>query len=569
MTLLLLVMLASGGAELVSLGAVLPFLAILNDPQGLYRHPLLQELARSVGITSASQLLLPSILAFVIATVLSALIRLTNLWLNGRLAAAVGSDLSCEAYERTLYQPYAVHMKRNSSTVISASTTKINMTVGALNSFLQLITSGVVTVALFIGMVLIDWIVALVATLLFGISYALLVFVTRHELEANGRFIAAASSIQVKVLQEGLGAIRDMVLGGTQQNFLRIYRQVEYPQRRLWAKNVFLTGFPRYAFEALGMVALALIGAVLVLQRGNGAAVVPLLGAIAMGAQRLLPALQQIYSSWTNLRGCAAAIHDVLSLLNQPLPAKVVGVTKPHQLNQGIRFESVCFRYGPNQQEVLKDIDFEVHRGESIGFIGKTGSGKSTTVDLLMGLIAPSSGRVLVDGEDLNDPDHPERLLAWRLAIAHVPQSIYLLDSSIAENIALGVPLRQIDMSRVAKAAAQAKIARLIESFPDSYRSMVGERGISLSGGQRQRIGIARALYKQAHILVFDEATSALDGDTEEAIMTTIEELSERMTIVMIAHRLSTVQKCSRVVRLENGRIFADGPPNAVLRNGN
>jgi ATP-binding cassette subfamily B protein len=562
--LLLVVMLASGGAEMVSLGAILPFLAVLTDPQRLWQQPLVQALAGQVGFTEASELLLPATLAFALAAVLAALIRLANLWLNGRLAAAVGSDLSCEAYRRTIYQPYGVHVQRNSAAVITGVTSQIRDTVQALTALLQLFTSAVVAVGLLTGLLLIDASVAVAAAGLFGSAYGALAITARRELRSNGHKIAEASTQQLKALQEGLGAIRDVLLDGSQPTYLQIYEKADRPQRQLSAQNVFLGAFPRFALEALGMVAIALLAAVLVLQRGSGPAVIPLLGALSLGAQRLLPSLQQIYSGWASLKSYNAAIQGVLAMLNQPLPPQAPSA-EPLPLREGIRLAGVHFRYGPEQPQVLQGLDLEIRRGERIGLIGSTGSGKSTTVDLLMGLLAPSAGRVLVDGMDLHDPAHPERLVAWRATIAHVPQSIYLADSSIAENIAFGVPRQQIDLARVKQAAAQAQIASFIESRPEGYGSFVGERGIRLSGGQRQRIGIARALYKQARVLVFDEATSALDSGTEEAVMEAINTLSQSRTVIMIAHRLSTVQRCDRVVRLAQGSIAADGPPRLVL----
>jgi len=562
--LLVVVMLASGGAELVSLGAVLPFLAALSDPERLWQQSLVQALAARVGFTEASELLLPATLAFAAAAVLAALIRLANLWLNGRLEAAVGSDLSCEAYRRTLYQPYGVHVQRNSATVIAGTTTQIVRTVQALTALLQLLTAAVVAVGLLAGLLLIDWPVALGAAALFGSVYGLLAITARQELRRNSLRIAAAAKQQIKALQEGLGAIRDVLLDGNQATYVAIYRQADRPQRQLLAKNQFLGAFPRYAVEALGMVAIALLGGLLVLQQGSGGGVIPLLGALALGVQRLLPALQQVYGGWSSLKGFNAELAGVLAMLNQPLPP-LVQVAAPLSLREGIRLEGVHFRYGPEQPEVLRGLEIEIRRGERIGLIGSTGSGKSTTVDLLMGLLEPTAGRVLVDGIDLRDPGHPERLAAWRAAIAHVPQSIYLADSSLAENIAFGVPRDQIDLARVRQAAAQAQIASFIEASPEGYASFVGERGIRLSGGQRQRIGIARALYKQARALVLDEATSALDTATEQALMEAVNALSEELTVVMIAHRLSTVQQCDRVIRLERGRVVDDGVPERVL----
>ncbi len=561
---LLLVMLASGVAELVSLGAVLPFLAVLSDPHRLWEQPLVQAFAARLGFTQASQLLLPATLAFVAAAVLAALIRLANLWLNVRLAAAVGSDLSCEAYRRTLYQPYGVHVQRNSAAVITGTTTQIGRTVGALTALLQLVTAAVVAVGLLAGLLLIDWAVALGAAALFGIVYGLLAITSRKELQRNSQRIAAAAKQQIKALQEGLGAIRDVLLDGNQRTYVEIYGQADRQQRQLQAKNHFLGTFPRYALEALGLVAIALLGVLLVQQQGSGGAVIPLLGALALGAQRLLPVLQQVYANWTSLKGFNADLVGVLALLNQQMPPQVQ-VAEPLSLREDIRLEGVHFRYGPEQPEVLRGLDLEIRRGERIGLIGSTGSGKSTTVDLLMGLLAPTAGRVLVDGVDLHDPAHPERLAAWRASIAHVPQSIYLADSSIAENIAFGVPRQQIDLVRLQQAATHAQIASFIDASPDGFDTFVGERGIRLSGGQRQRIGIARALYKQAQVLVFDEATSALDTGTEEAVMTAMNVLSQSLTLIMIAHRLSTVQDCDRVILLAEGRVSSDGDSQLIL----
>jgi ABC-type multidrug transport system fused ATPase/permease subunit len=564
LALLLLVMLASGLAELLSLGAVLPFLAVLSNPQQLWQQSLIQALALRLGYSQPQQLVLPATVAFALAAVLAAVIRLLNLWLNGRLAAAVGSDLSCEAYRRTLYQPYQVHVQRNSSALITAITNHIALTVQSLNAVLQIVSAFVVAVGLLIGLLLIDWLVALSTAGLFGLAYGLVAATARRRLQQNSEQIAAVANQRVQALQEGLGAIRDVLLDGSQATYLEVYRRADRPQRQLESKNVFLSTFPRYALEALGLVAIAVLGGLLVLQRGSGAAVIPLLGALALGAQRLLPALQQIYSGWANLNSWSANLAAVIELLEQPLPQQQA-VAEPLALQQSLCLQAVRFRYAPELPEVLLGLDLEIRRGERIGLIGSTGSGKSTLVDLLMGLLVPSSGRLLVDELDLHDPAHAECLAGWRAAVAHVPQSIYLADSSIAENIAFGVPRQAIDLARVRQAAEQAQIAGFIESSPEGYASFVGERGIRLSGGQRQRIGIARALYKQASVIVLDEATSALDSRTEEAVMEAVEGLSRDLTMVMIAHRLSTVQRCDRVVRLDHGAVVASGPPSLIL----
>ena len=289
-------MLASGGAELVSLGAIVPFLAVLSDPERLWQQQLVQVLASRLGVTESSELLAPVTLVFAGGAVLAALIRLANLWLNGRLVAAVGYDLSCEAYKRTLYQPYSVHLSRNTADVITANTVHVNLTISALKSFLQLITSAVVAIGLLIGLLLIDAQVAVASAVLFGGVYWALSITAKRELRLNGQQRAEASSQQLKALQEGLGSIRDVLLDGSQSTFLHRYQKADRPQRQLTARGDFLNAFPRYAVEALGLVAISLLAGVLVMQRGVGFGTIPLLGALALGAQRLLPALQQIYN---------------------------------------------------------------------------------------------------------------------------------------------------------------------------------------------------------------------------------------------------------------------------------
>ena len=552
--LLLVLVIASAGAELASLGLALPFLAALSAPEHLLRQPIIKSLVQSLGYTAPVQIVFPTAAAFAIAAILAALIRLANLRINGQLAASVGSELSCEAYRRTLYQPYCVHLGRNSSTVITAVTSYSAGSVVAFSALLDLVTALVVSVGLLMGLLLIDWPMALASVGMFGAAYVLLGITARRELLQNSNRIALAAQRQIKALQEGLGAIRDVLMGGCQPTYMGIYRAVDHPMRQLQVKNEFLGLFPRYLLEAVGMVMIALLGALLVMQRGSATMVIPLLGGLALGAQRLLPPLQQIYFCWSQLNRRNGDLAGLLSMLEQAVPVEFHAM-QPWKLKYSIRLEEVSFGYGVDRPQVLHGLNMEIKRGTRIGIIGSTGSGKSTLVDIMMGLLIPSTGKLLVDGLDIHDRTHPDWLPTWQLAIAHVPQNIYLADCPIAENIAFGIPKKDIDMQRLRVAAEQAQIANFIESSPDGYSTFVGERGIRLSGGQRQRIGIARALYKQAQILVFDEATSALDGATEQALIHSIDELSAQLTIVMIAHRFSTLECCDRIVQLKDNTI--------------
>ena len=556
-------MLVSAFAEVISLGAVLPFLGILTAPDLAFNRPIVAEVAQAWGITSADQLVLPLTVAFVAAALMAGAIRMLLLWISVRLASAGGADLSIEVYRRTLYQPYRVHVARNSSEVISGITSKVGGAFNVLYSMLALISSIVLLMAITLALIAIDPVVALVATVGFGASYGLITWLSRRRLHRNSQRIACEQTQVIKALQEGLGGIRDVLLDGAQPVYCDIYRQADHPLRRAQGSNIFIVGSPRLIMEVLGMVVIAVLAYGLSRQAGGVATALPVLGALALGAQRLLPALQQIYGAWAQIAGSHASLAGAIEMLDQPLPPEAhQPAPVPLPFQDVIRFDAVRFRYSSDGPWVLDGFNLTIPKGARVGFVGSTGSGKSTTLDLLMGLLMPTEGELLVDGQ----PVSGNRLRAWQRTIAHVPQSIYLADTTLAENIAFGVPRDAIDLLRVQQAARQAQIAEFIESRPEGYHAYVGERGIRLSGGQRQRIGIARALYKQVSVLVFDEATSALDNFTEQAVIDAIESFNRDLTILLIAHRLTTVRRCDIIVELEHGRVVALGTYEQLLK---
>lgn len=562
--LILALMILSALAEVVSLGAVVPFLGILVSPEKVFAQPIVGEMAKALGIASAAEMVWPLTVAFGLAALGAGGIRMLLLWSNVRFAFASGADISLDVYRRTLYQPYQVHVARNSSEVISGIISKVNVTVMVLSQCLTLVSSmlliGFVTTAL----LLIETKVALLAICGFGLSYGLITWGFRRKLHENSRRIAEQQTQVVKTLQEGLGGIRDVLLSGTQGLYCNIYKDADRSFRWALGINTFIGTSPRFAMEALGMILIAALAYGLSLEEGGVIVAMPILGALALGAQRMLPALQQGYNAWSIIQGNRVAMVDVIDLLDQPMPRVDTAMPPaPMTFSNDIRFEGVSFQYVNDGPWVMDDVSLSIPKGARVGFVGPTGSGKSTAVDVLMGLLPPSQGALTVDGQTIDE----HNVKAWQQAIAHVPQSIYLADSSIAENIAFGIPKEDIDMDRVIQAARQAHIADFIESQPEGYQVHVGERGVRLSGGQRQRIGIARAFYKQASILVFDEATSALDSATEKSVMEAIDSLSTDLTIVIIAHRLSTVRGCDKIVELENGKLVAEGSYEYLLEH--
>jgi len=351
----------------------------------------------------------------------------------------------------------------------------------------------------------------------------------------------------VKSLQEGLGGIRDVLINGTQEFYCKLYQDADLSLRRASGDNIFIGQSPRYLMEGIGMVLIATIAYSLTLEEGGVVVAIPVLGALAVSAQKLLPALQQTYHSYSSIKGAKSSFTDVLNLLNQPLPRNTAkGLIGPISFEQEIIFKNLSFRHAKDEPWILKDLNLTLKKGETVGFIGVTGCGKSTLLDVLMGLLTPTTGELLIDGVPITQQNRE----AWQAHISHVPQSIYLSDSTIQKNIAFSIKTEKIKHHKVVQVAQQAQIAEVIDGLKDKYQTFVGERGIQLSGGQRQRIGIARALYKDSDVLIFDEATSALDSQTEKIIMQQVSQLKDEQTVFIIAHRLTTLKQCDKIIRM-------------------
>jgi len=563
--LLLVLILIASFLEIVSIGAVLPFLGVLTMPERIFELPYAQPVILALKLTNPSQLLLPLTIAFGLTALIAGVVRMLLLWASTRLSFAAGADLSINIYRRTLYQAYEVHCARNSSEVINGISGKANGVIySVIMPALTILSSTVLLISILITLLLIDPTIALTAFSAFGLIYLVIIRMSRKRLSIGSQTFARESTHVIQLLQEGLGGIRDVLIDGSQSSYCEIYRNADLRMRRAQADCSFIATSPRYALETLGMLLMATLAYYIEQQPGGLAKGIPILGALALGAQRLLPALQQVYGSWTQINSNRASLQDVLKLLDQPLPFYAdQPAPKALPFERNISLKGLSFRYSLETPYVLNQLSLTIPKGARIGFIGKTGSGKSTLLDIVMGLLQPTNGALEIDDQVIT----PANNRAWQAHIAHVPQAIFLVDATIEKNIAFGVSEDQIDYVRVREAAEQAQISDTIESWAAQYKTLVGEHGIRLSGGQRQRIGIARALYKKADVIIFDEATSALDYKTEQAIMKSIEGLSKELTILIIAHRLSTLENCTHIIDLSEGRIKQAGSYQDIINN--
>ena len=564
---LFFLMLVSALAEMATLGAVVPFLALLADPSLANRYPLLQTLLAWFGAEGGNVLLYAGIV-FCMITISAAMVRMFMMWSCMRFSYGLGADIGGEVYSRTLHQPYSWHVSQNSSEIL-AGIDKVNSVVGEiLTPIMQGTVAFVVAIGILVMLFTIDWVSALFAGVGFTMLYIITTLTLRKKVKRNSQIISSNMSRRVQAVQEGLGGIRDVLLDGSQPIYHRRFAFFDYALRRAQASNAVIGASPRYIIEATGMVLIVGLAYWLSIKQGGLNGAIPVLGALAIGAQKLLPQMQLIYASWSSINGSRNQLEDVLSLLHNPITDKrSKSIRSPGNIKIENKFicnylsgnqipllvlRNVSFRYKSDTPAVLEKVNLEIFKGSKIGFIGKTGSGKSTLIDLIMGLLEPTAGQIEVDGTKLCE----DNLSTWQLRIAHVPQTIYLSDATLQENIAFGVPVDQIDFSRIKTSSIKAQLSDFIENQPLKYKTLVGERGVRLSGGQRQRIGLARALYKQSNVLILDEATSALDDSTEMSVMSAIKALGNEFTVLMIAHRLSTLRDCDMIYELTDKSVY-------------
>jgi ATP-binding cassette, subfamily B, bacterial PglK len=533
-------------SEMITIGAAFPLIKIITTPSKILSEDFIFNILEFLNVTTDQQLIIVACSIFAILAIVTGLMRILLTYVNLRWSMAVSSDLFLIVYTNILNYPYSYHISHNSNEILSLITNKVSNITGAFLNCIIIFTSSLILFSIISILFIIDKWSTIYATLFFFFSYFSIMRLTKTRLIKNSKLISIQQDLVIKAIQEGLGGIRDIIIDKTQKYFINIYSSAISKVLKAVSQNTFIAQSPRYVLESIALVFICIIIIILTNQKNNNIYdILPVLGSLALGAQRILPLVNQVYQAHSANRGIAYSLVDVIKILEKRHYLLNTKSNINFSFNKSIFLKNLKFSYKNNNRYVFQSINFEILKGSKVAITGPSGSGKSTLLDLIMGLIEPTEGEITVDNFSIkNNKDQ------WQKKIAHVPQFIYLADVTIAENIAFGIPKNKIDLAKVIKASKQAQIHDFIDSRELGYNEIVGERGIKLSGGQRQRLGIARALYKEAELLILDEATSSLDNETEDSFIEIIDNLDKNITVLIVAHRLSSIKNCKYFIRL-------------------
>jgi ABC-type multidrug transport system fused ATPase/permease subunit len=545
--------------ETFSLGLIIPFIGLLSQDGYQADIPLVGSYLEGL---STERVLVLAMVGLAIVYVIKSAFLYFSAHVQRRFIYATSGRLSQEAFETYLSQPYSYHLERNSATLIRNVENARSIIGGGLDPFLVLLTDGLVALGLFVLLLIVEPVGTLCVLALFGGAAVMFQRATRARISSWGSARKFHAGKVLQHLQQGLNGAKDIKILGREAKFLDDHYEHLKVSLDVDRRYVMLQALPRLFFEAVAVVGLAVLVIVMVSSGTEISGILPTLGLFAATAFRVMPSIGRVIASIQTIGYNRAFIRTVYHDLQLPRPDESAVVTPMH-LGSSVALHDVSFRYANAHRQALDGVSIEVLRGEAVGIIGSSGAGKSTLVDVLLGLLTPSTGSIDVDGQSI-----ASNVRGWQRLIGYVPQSIYLIDDTIRKNVAFGVPEREIDDLAVQRALHAAQLDEFVQSLPSGIDTIVGERGVRLSGGQRQRIGIARALYHDPEVLVLDEATSSLDTETERGVMDAVRDLLGSKTIIIVAHRVSTVSYCSRVYRMEDGRVVGSGSPDVMTGTG-
>ena len=551
--------------DLITIAAIFPFLTAIINPEILFEINFLRNFLLFFKINNSDNITLLLTLVFCASVILASVSRLSLAYFQISLGQNISIFLKQEIYKKILFQPYEFHFENNSGDLIALILAKAQETSGkVITPFLNIISSSLIVISVFFLLVLVNTTLTLYLFSFLVMLYGLVIFLSKKILIRNSKIISKSENQIVRIMQEGIGGIRDVILNNIENFYINLLYRTNLNYKNSALKVNFIGIIPRSVIEGVGLSMIALIAYFSVNNDIRSDILIPTFATLALGAQRTLPLLQQIFKNWSDIKGHEARLDEVLKFLNLEIPKQLENFQIINlDFKSNIVLQNISFSFKNNENKIVRDLNLKINKGDKIGIIGKTGSGKTTLINIIMGLLRPKEGKIFIDNIELKDSN----LNNWRMNIAHVPQNIYLSDNSISQNIAVGIPKNKINKKLLVEASKKAQILEVIENMKNKFDTIVGERGVKLSGGQLQRIGIARALYKNASLVILDEATSALDLNTEKSIMKTVDDLSKDLTIIIIAHRLSSLEYCNKIVELEDGKITNNYSYNDLKEN--
>ncbi|WP_287022058.1 ABC transporter ATP-binding protein [Psychrobacter sp.] len=555
--------------ELLGIASIGPFMALVADTQLLETNEILNRVYIASGTATHTEFLFIAGSFVLLMLGIASILSVVTTWRLSLFAFSVGTEIGDRLYSYYLQKDWLFHASGSSAQLTKQiATESLRVTNAIILPLIQMNARIVLAVFISAGIFIYNPIIATVGVILFVSGYVIIYKVIRKRIMLYGQHVSTTSTDRFRLMNEGFGGIKDILLYNRSHDFVEQFQKSGKLLAHAQGVNTALGQAPRYLMELLAFGAMISLVLVLLTTRdGNLSQVLPVLAVYALAGFKLLPALQQIYGSVTTIRGNTAAFDAIKIDLLESLRSQNNKSSSTSSINlvdaKDIRINNVSFNYPSKKTAALSNLTINIPVNTTVGFVGESGSGKSTTIDLILGLITPDKGQLLLDDIVIDS----NNISAWQQRIGFVPQSIFLSEGSITENIAFGLCSEDINLEKVKQAVKMSHLDALVDSLPTGLDTKVGERGVQLSGGQRQRIGIARALYNDADILVFDEATSALDGITEKVIMDAIQELSGKKTIIMIAHRLKTVEKCDTIYLMEQGEVVEQGTYNDLITN--
>jgi len=553
-------MLIAAGIEVIGIGMIPAFVSIVAAPERVLGFEPIQPYLSFLDINTSRDLLIWGSGILVGVFILKSIYKLAFNYIEARYIYNRRYKISHRMMSSYMQAPYTFHLQRNTAELLRNITQEVSLLIGSvLSKILSMTKEAVMALSILLFLLISEPLITLVVMVFAGGAAASFIYITKNKVKEYGKREQQHRSEMIKAVNQGLGGIKDVRVLNREAEFIEKFRIEAHNSSRLLTYMNYTKKIPHPLIETTAVIGMMCIAFILVWQGRPMEVIIPVLTLFAVAIVRLMPAVRTLTSDYTNLTYSIVSLDPIYNDLKELESESTKFVTdrkntKPLKIENSIESNDVSYSYPNSDEQALKGVSFKIPKGHAVGFVGESGAGKTTVVDLLLGLLVPSSGEIRVDGKNIHDD-----LSAWQQNIGYIPQSIYLADETLRSNIAFGVPEKEIDDKKVIRALELAQLKDLIERLPDGLETILGENGTRLSGGQRQRVGIARALYHEPEILVMDEATSALDNLTEKEITKAIEALKGDRTVIMIAHRLTTVENCDLLYLMRDGKIKDSG----------